>query len=509
MTAAARAPRHRLVLLACALCLTDCTVGPDFERPTPAAQNAFPDQALGKAGPADAQQTAALAAQARGDWWRLLESPKLDDVVRQSLAQNWTLASRKAAIVQAGRELAGVKGENYPTLNAVSEVGQTRIGATVFGVDALNFPIFSAYGVGLAAGYEPDVFGGRRRRIEGAAANVEEQIDEWEATGVTLVTNVALQAVQFAEARREVALQQDIVASDQQTVDLVSSAHRVGAAPNADVVQSQAQLEHDRAQIPALRQRLELAKDALATLAGRSPADWTPPDFELADFTLPEALPSVAPSQLAHQRPDILAAEAHLHSASAAIGVATADLYPQFDLTAVVSREGLLGGPAETAWTLLGGATAPIFNGGRLRAAKAAAEAAYRESFADYQQVVITALGQIADALNALANDADTLAAQERAQASASESLRLARQGYGAGSADLTRVLDSQRLLDEAQRGVVQAQAARLADTVRLFSALGLQLPPGRDRAATDRRDAPITPPQASGALDDRRPRPS
>jgi NodT family efflux transporter outer membrane factor (OMF) lipoprotein len=487
MTQAARAQRDLLVPLACGLCLAACTVGPDFQRPTPAARNAFGDRALGKAGPADAQQTTALAVQAQADWWRLLESPKLDELVRQSLAQNWTLASREAAIARAGKALAGVKGENYPTLDAASQVGQTRIGATVFGVDAYSFPIFSAYGFGLAAGYEPDVFGGRRRRIEAAAANVEEQADEWDAASVTLVTNVALQAIEVAEARREIALQQDIVASDQQTVDLVSRAHGVGAAPNADVVQSQAQLEHDVAELPALSQRLELAKDALATLAGRSPADWTPPDFELADFRLPEALPGVAPSQLARQRPDIRAAEAQLHGASAAIGVATADLYPKFDLSAVVSREGLLGGPAEIAWNLLGGATAPIFNGGRLRAAKGAAEAAYRESFADYQEVVVTALGQVADALNALANDADTLAAQERALASASESLQLARQGYGAGSADLTRVLDSQRLLDESARVVVQAQAARLADTVRLFSALGLGLPPGRDRTGADR----------------------
>jgi NodT family efflux transporter outer membrane factor (OMF) lipoprotein len=469
----AKAASTGLAPLAVAAALAACTVGPKFTPPQPAAENGFPDRQLGRAGPNDVQQTSTADAAVRADWWGLLGSPKLDEVVRAALAQNWTVASRQAALERARQELAGVRGENYPTLNFGAQGGQTRVGATVFGPDAATFPIFDAYGVGLGASYEVDVFGGRRRRIEGAVARAQAEAHERDAVTLTLVANVAAQAIEIAETRREISLREGIVAFDQHTLDLVHSARAQGAAPDTDVAQASAQTDHDRALLPPLRQRLQAAQDALATLVGRSPTDWQPPPFDLSDFSLPAVLPTTVPSTVARRRPDILAAEDRLHEASAAVGVATADLYPKLDLSAAVSREGLFGGPAETAWTLLGGVTAPIFNGGQLLAGKRAAEATYRSSFADYQQIVITSLGQVADALNGLANDADALAAQEGALLSATRSLELNRQGYAEGGADLTNVLIAQRLFDEAEVGVEQSRATRLADTVRLFLALG------------------------------------
>jgi NodT family efflux transporter outer membrane factor (OMF) lipoprotein len=283
-----------------------------------------------------------------------------------------------------------------------------------------------------------------------------------------------LQSIEIAVTGREIDLTNDIIASDDQTLDLVRRAHAAGAAPNTDVDRITAQLDHDRAALPQLNQRLQASQVVLATLVGRSPMDWRAPRFQITDFSLPSALPTVLPSELARRRPDILAAEDRLHAASAAIGIATADLYPRLDLSAAVSQEGLFGGPTETAWTLLGGAAAPIFNGGELLANKHAAEAAYRARFADYQQIVVTSLGQVATALNALSNDSDALDAQEEALASATRSLQLGRQGYAAGSADLTALLQTQRLYDEGQLSVENVRGARLADTVRLFLALGL-----------------------------------
>jgi len=481
-----------LAAVGCGVVLAGCTVGPNFQPPTPAAKNAFPDRSLGQAGTTDVEQTTALGVEI-GDWWTLLGSPKLDQLVNEALSRNWSLTSREAMLAQARKQLAGVRGENYPAIGAVGQAGQTRIGATAFGPNALAFPIFSAYAAGLTASYDPDIFGGRRRRLEATAAGVDEDIDERDAATLTLIANVSLQSIQIAVTNREIALAQGVVAADQQTLDLVDRAHAAGAAPNTDVLQAEAQRDHDRALLPALRQRLETARDTLATLVGRSPADWTAPDFTLGDFSLPASLPGVIPSELAHRRPDILAAEARLHGASAAIGVATADLYPRVDLSAAVSEAGLFAGPSETAWNMIGGAAAPIFNGGRLRAAKSAAQAAYRARFADYQQVVVSALGQIADLLNALANDADTLAAQESAVASASRSLDLSRQGYAAGGADLTRVLDAQRLRDQADEGAVEATGARLADTVKLFLALGLRPIHEPDRRLADSKP-PVEP---------------
>jgi outer membrane protein TolC len=162
--------RRRLGWAALAAAVAGCTVGPDYKRPAPAAQSGFADQALGRAGDGDVQQSAAAAADIRADWWTLLASPALDAVERQALADNWTLAARQAAIARARQALAVVHGEDYPALAAQGQAGQTRIGATVFGPDAYSFPIFSAYGTGLSGAYDPDLFGGRRRRVEAAGA---------------------------------------------------------------------------------------------------------------------------------------------------------------------------------------------------------------------------------------------------------------------------------------------------------------------------------------------------
>lgn len=466
--------------------LSGCAVGPNFQRPQPAARAAFPAQRLGRAGLHDVQQRSATGIQLRSDWWALLGSPRLDALVREALTRNWSLASREAALIRAREQLAGLRGENYPVLAANAQIGRTRIGATEFGPDALTFPVFSSYGAGVTVGYEADIFGRRRRRIEEAAADVEVRSDESDAAALTLVANVALQAIVVASAHRELTLAGSIVASDQRLLNLIGAGYSAGAAADTDVLEVRAQLDHDRAAIPPLQQRLHAALNALATLGGRSPADWSAPQFRLSDFTLPATLPVAVPSTLARQRPDILAAQARLHAASAAVGVAAADLYPQLDLSAAVSREGLLDGPAETAWTLLGGISAPIFNGGRLRAAERVSEAQYRAAFADYQQVVVTALGQIADALSALASDADSLDAQEQALSSARRSFELNRDGYAAGSVDLLRVLDAKRLLDRGQIEVTLARTARLTDTVKLFLALGLHPPDGPSRASIE-----------------------
>jgi len=406
----------------------------------------------------------------------LLGSAGLKDVVREALAQNWTLAARKAAVERARDIWDSARGGNEPNLSAGAQTERQRIGATEFGPDARAFPVFSAYGAGFTASYDPDLFGGRKRRIEEAAANAQADAHELDDATLTLIGNVALRSIEIAVTAREINLTNDIIASDEQTQDLVRRAHAAGAAPNTDVDRITAQLDHDRAALPQLNQRLQASQVVLATLVGRSPMDWQAPRFQITDFALPSALPTVLPSELARQRPDILAAEDRLHAASAAIGIASADLYPRIDLSAVVSQEGLFGGPTETAWTLLGGAAAPIFNGGELLANKHAAEAAYRARFADYQQTVVISLGQVATALNALSNDAETLAAQQEALVSATRSLHLYRQGYTAGSADLTALLQTQRLYDECQLSVEKARGARLADTVRLFLALGLPM---------------------------------
>jgi NodT family efflux transporter outer membrane factor (OMF) lipoprotein len=274
-------------------------------------------------------------------------------------------------------------------------------------------------------------------------------------------------------ARSEIAVVEDILDSDRKTLDLTRQARAVGAVSDLDVLTAQNQLDHDQTMLPPLRQRLNVAEDALAVLVGKPTAEWMSPAFTLETLALPKDLPVTVPSELVAARPDIRAAEAQLHVASAAVGVATANMYPHVTLSAAIAEESVIGGAAGPASSLLAGLAGPIFDGGSLHAKKQAAVDAYTGAMADYRQVVLTSFSQVADALHALANDADGLATQQQALASAEQTLNLTRAGYGAGSVGIVQMLDAQRQREEAAQGQVRARAQRLQDTVRLFLATG------------------------------------
>jgi NodT family efflux transporter outer membrane factor (OMF) lipoprotein len=272
---------------------------------------------------------------------------------------------------------------------------------------------------------------------------------------------------------------EQIVSDDEHLLSLVRAAFEAGAVSQMDVLSAQSQLDHDRTLLPPLRQRLSEDQDALADLIGVVPAEEPPTEMDLVALRAPENLPLALPSELVRRRPDIGAAEAQLHAAGAAVGVATAAMYPHLTLSARLAGEGLLdGGPSETAWNLLGGVTAPLFRGGTLRAERLAAQADYQAAFAAYQQTVLDAFSQVAVSLQALGNDADSLGTQQRALESASASLALTRQAYAAGNAGYVQVLDAERLHSQAQLGRAQADGQRYIDMVKLLLAAGGRIDP-------------------------------
>jgi NodT family efflux transporter outer membrane factor (OMF) lipoprotein len=257
----------------------------------------------------------------------------------------------------------------------------------------------------------------------------------------------------------------------------VRKQRQTGTVPDSDVIVAESQLASDETLKPGLEQQLSVAKHALAVLVGRAPGNWTPPDFDLAAFTLPHRLPVSIPSQLVHQRPDIQAAEAQLHAASAQIGIATAQLYPSITLSAGVTASSLNGSnlfsPSGLIWSVAAGLTQPIFDGGMREAERRAALAAFKEAAADYQQTVLQAFGQVADILQALKHDTDLLVAQRRALSMASEAVRLQRINYGSGGSGIIGLLDAQRQYQQAELGYVRAEAQRYQDTVQLLVAMG------------------------------------
>jgi NodT family efflux transporter outer membrane factor (OMF) lipoprotein len=464
--------------------LAGCTVGPDFVAPSqPREINYVMGQTttVSTQASGDTAQQVHLGGVLETDWWRRLRSPELDRTVTLALSSNRTLEVAQANLLKASEGVKVARAGLFPQVDATGGLAGQKYGASFLGPEAATFPTFSAYSGGVDVSYDLDVFGRTRRSIELAAADNDVQQEALRAAQLSVASDTVLEALQIASTRAQIDVVNIVVASDQRTLGLVQSREAAGAASAQDVTTAQSQMDRDRTLLPGLYQQLNMAQDALATLVGSSPADWSAPDFSLAGMSLPQDVPLVVPSELVRSRPDIRAAEAQLHAASAAVGIATADLYPRITLSAGIAEEGLLAGPAGAAWSLVGGISAPIFHGGTLSARQRAAQDAYQAAFAQYQQTVLTAFRQIADTLHALQNGADAVTAQRQALNSATKALGLSREAYTAGTSSVLQVLDAQRLQQLADLSLVQARVERLLQTVNLFVAAGGGLKAGHE----------------------------
>jgi NodT family efflux transporter outer membrane factor (OMF) lipoprotein len=426
-------------------------------------------------GPAS-QQTLALGEQVAVDWWTRFRSPDLDSIVKQAIDGSRTLESAKERLTQAHEAIAAAASALYPQVAVGASAAREKVSATQFGLAPNAFPLppnFNLFQVGGTASYTLDAFGGTRRLIEQRSALEDFQRDQLDAAYWALTGNTVLQAIQIAALRAQLKALGDIIDIDQQHVDLVRKERKAGTVPDSDVVTAESQLAQDQTLLPEYEQQLSVARHALAVLLGRAPGDWSPPDFDLSTLTLPAELPVTLPSELVHHRPDIQAAEAQLHAASAEIGIAMAQLYPAITLSACITNSVLqvhrLFNPAGLVWSIAAGITEPVFDGGMRRAERRAALAAFRASAADYQQTVLQAFAQVADILQALANDTRLLAAQQHALEMASQAVRLQRISYTRGGTGLINLLDAQRQYQQALLGYTRAQAMRYQDTTQLL----------------------------------------
>jgi NodT family efflux transporter outer membrane factor (OMF) lipoprotein len=480
---------RRLVTVLAAAGLAACAVGPDFKRPasvTPAAYRVPEESSVSADGVApSASESAAsmytqrfiIGANPADEWWTVFASRDLDAVVREAIASNQTLAAAQATVAEARELVKAEAGNLYPQLSVDGGAGRQKYGTQFLGPLVNNLPTFSYASAGLAVQYRVDYTGGIARSVEQRAALAQYQRSEADATYLLLTGSVVAEATQVAAARAKIQAVAELLAEDRSNLDLVRTAFANGSVTRVDVLTAESQLATDEALLPPLRQRLSAARHALAVLTAHAPGEWTPPDFSLSALTLPMQLPVSLPSELAHRRPDILAAEAQLHAATAAVGVATANLYPQITLTATGGWQSVPGQALFTrsnaAWSLISGITAPLFDGGTLRAERRAAVDELRSSAARYQEVVLESFGQVADALDALTHDGQLVAAQTNALASATSNVELARESYAVGNSGILQVIDAQRRRLDAQVGFLHAEAQQYLDTTQLFLALG------------------------------------
>jgi NodT family efflux transporter outer membrane factor (OMF) lipoprotein len=469
--------------LSAALC--GCAVGPDFVRPGKPEVGRYTmaqTPALMTSGAGEATQRIRLGSLISAQWWELFRSPVLSEVVRLAIAGSPTIAAARATLAEAQENVAAARGRLFPQLDVAASIQRTKTGGLTSGTASsgnVSSPsrISSLYSLGPTVSYALDVFGATRRAVEESQALAERQAYELAAAYLTLTGNAVTQALTIASLRAQIQATEDVVADDERNLSLVVQKFEAGKAARTDVLTAQTQLASDRTALPTLRQQLASARHALSTLVGRAPGEWSAPDFDLQDLKLPEDVPLSLPSELARQRPDILAAEAQLHADSAAIGVATAQLYPSITLSGSLSRDArdpsrLFDG-GSTLWSLAAGLTAPVFHGGTLEAQRRAAVAAYQASLATYRLTVLQGFQQVADTLQSLAHDAELVAAERQVLDTAKAALTLQRLSYEAGKSDLLLLLVSERAYQQARLGYAGAVAQRLQDTAQLFVALG------------------------------------
>jgi NodT family efflux transporter outer membrane factor (OMF) lipoprotein len=465
---------HRALLLAAAsaLSLAACTTaGPDFQPPAAPAASGYAMQGDASAEAARLVPSDQLARQ----WWTSFNSPKLNALVDQALAGNPTLQAADAALARVNELESAERGGRAPSASLSGSAERERINTAGFGIQGFPSPTINIFSIGPTISYDLDLFGRQRRAEESAAARTEAQARRTDAAYLNLTGAVVSRAIELAALRAQLTDLDAIITVDNSTLDMIRRGVQAGGSPAAAVNPAEAQLAEDQARRPAVLRRIAAARHALALLVGQAPSNWTAPDIDLTELTLPASVPVSLPSDFVRRRPDILAAEADLHAATAAIGVAEAERYPNvkldanFILTALHPEDVFQ--YESSGWAAGPSITAPLFNGGSLRARQRAAEAAAREADATYRQTVLVAFTQVADLLSNLSTDQLSIDAQSRAVSVANENARLSSLAYENGAGSLLSVIDAQRQAQRARLGAIDAQAQLRADMAQLFVA--------------------------------------
>jgi NodT family efflux transporter outer membrane factor (OMF) lipoprotein len=462
--------------------LTGCTVGPDFQPETLPDGAGYTREPLTKsetvgADPAVPSQHLVEGGEITAQWWTLFHSPALDALLLKALQANPSLDAARETLA-AARETAIAQGASrYPTVGAQVDDSRQKISEATSGLPINDVLYFSLADAQIGVTYSLDLFGGERRAIESADAFARFQRYQLAAATLLLTADLVKAVVQSAAYREQIAATREIIEYQEKLSTLAERQFAVGGAARNDVLLQQAAVAATKASLPPLQKLLDQSRNRIATLSGAFPNSEDEAAFTLSSFVLPGELPVSLPSALLRQRPDILSAEEQVHQASALVGVAVANQYPQISLSAILDRQSLgltnLFPNSVTVANATGTITQPIFDGGRLEHQRHAAEAQLRGAEANYRQIVLGAFADVADVLQSLSWDADTLKAQKAAEQTAAMSLDLAQRQYAVGSVEAPILYNAEQAYVRARLAAIQAQADRYIDSVALLVALG------------------------------------
>ena len=471
--------------IAIALSAAGCAVGPNFVRPgAPETDRYLPGKlaspASDPAGPKVQGQHFVSGEDISAKWWVAFKSQPLNDLVKDSVDHNPTLQAAEAAIKVAQYNALAQRGLFFPQItgnSATSDALFANPGQVPQIPTQGPQSQFTLVTNQLTVSFVPDIWGANSRAVENLDAVTEQQALQLEAAYLSLTSNVVTAAIQEASLRGQLEATKRIIAIEKHLLGIFQRQFDAGQVAHADVLAQDAAVAQAELLLPPLEKQLAQQRDLLTSLAGRLSADEIAEKFDLAHFKVPTNLPVSLPSRLVDQRPDVRAAEANMHSASALVGVAIAARLPNIELSANGGTSAFnfaqSFAPGTGFYTVAASATAPIFDGFTLYNKQKAAEAALDQAEAQYRSTVISAFQNVADALRALQVDTRAVQASVRAEIAAKASLDIVQKQLDAGQVNQLAVLNAQQTYLTASVSRVQAEANRLSDTAALFMALG------------------------------------
>ena len=466
-------PVRFLCLVTGVALLSGCAVGPDYKRP----DVGVPTNHRGLEGPASEASLADVP------WWELVSGdPILADLVKEAIVRNQDLRVA-AARVEEYRALAGVaKADYYPSLGAGAGVSRQR--QPVAGLPGV--PTYNSFGVNANVSWEIDLWGRIRRSNESALNQLLAAAEARRGVLLSLVAGVAQAYMELRELDRELDIAMRTLESRKASLDLVHKRLLGGISNRLESSQAESALYQTEAAVPQLKQAIFAKENQLAVLLGRLPGS-IPRGKPLGEGAVP-AVPAGLPSALMERRPDVKQAEYSLTTANAQVGVATALLFPQLTLTGSAGYGSAelsdLLKPESFLWNIGAGLAGPIFQGGRLRRNVEASEARWEQAKAQYEKAVISAFGDVANALEAYRRTREGREAQERNVAALRQAEKSALVRYDGGVSAYLEVLDAQRALFSGEVALSQIVRDQYLSVIGVYKALGggwnqPDLPPG------------------------------
>lgn len=469
----------RPAVLALLVLTTGCMVGPDYHRPdapTPTAWGELSPPPSPRPDGQPLETSHPLAGGVPKAWWDTFDDGLLTSLVERAVASNFDLVAAEARVRAARSSRAISASALWPAIGSSFNYTRQRTSENSPGIAVGR--TFSLFQTGFDANWEVDVFGGNRRAVESADADLEAAIHDRDAVLITIMGEVGLEYVTYRSLQRRIVLAEENLRSQQSTLDLTRRLFAAGLAPELDVQRAVSQVATTAATIPLMEQQRQQAMHALGTLVGEPPMSLR---HELApESPIPQPPPEVAvglPSDLLRRRPDVARAERIVAAATAEIGVAMRDLYPRFFLLGMAGLQSIAASDLFT-WESRAASVGPrivwpVFQGGRIRATVELRNAEQEAALASYRSTVLQAFEDVEDALAAFAGAQESRAQLGDAVSANEHAVDLARRAYAQGLTDFLTVLVAQQNLFISQDALAQQERDVAIDLVALYKAIG------------------------------------